>query len=135
MVFIHVGVYLITMDKHTPNTDFNNAMLRFREIADNIVNKYCSMPLPYKPGLYSIYWESTCRITGLMSELQTAADQELKTLKTDTRRAAQDFDEAITQSLIKYTEKIFNAEYPNSEQPDWMIEIAHRLIREIGIAY
>lgn len=122
------------MDEIPPNTNLKNIMSSFQQVAHGIVDKYCSMPLLYKPGLYSIHWESSCRIAGLVDELQKVAHekkQELQNIKeAELPKADQNLDNIITHSLMEYTEKIFNAEYPESEQPDWMLEIAQRLHKD-----
>jgi len=122
---------------HGPNATFWNYMSRFQQLAVNIVDKYCSMALPYKPGLYSICWESSYRINGLLGELHTAAQRKLLEMRNeasiDLQRARDEFDDIIVKSLMEYTEKIFGSEYPDSEQPEWMMEIARRLHRNTRV--
>lgn len=112
-------------------------MSRFQQVAVNIVDKYCSMALPYRPGLYSICWESSYRINGMLSELQVTAQQTLLEMRNersvDLQKARDEFDDIIVRSLMQYTEKIFGAEYPDSEQPEWMMEIARRLHRNTRV--
>lgn len=95
------------------------------------------MALPYRPGLYSICWESSYRINGLLGELHTAAQRKLLEMRNEPsinlQGARDEFDDIIVKSLMEYTEKIFGAEYPDSEQPEWMMEIARRLHRNTRV--
>ena len=97
----------------------------FQVFAGNVVDKYCSIVLPYKPGLYSIYWESMYRITGLHNELHAAATKILD--NNGNANLVKQLENIIYHSLLRYLEKIYGADYPDAEQPEWMLQIAHRL--------
>lgn len=113
------------MDIHRLDNVSKNIPGSFSERAAAIVEKYCSITLPYKPGLYSIYWESMYRISGLLDELHTAAN-DLQPA-SDCQAIPPDIEEVIHRSLLQYIEQIYGAEYADAGQPAWMLHIAQRL--------
>lgn len=113
------------MDNKTAIQEHDDILIAFRKLSAGIVDKYCAMQLPYKPGLYSIYWESMYRLTGLLSELNAAADKLWHVHKSEV--LAKQLDDIIHLGLLRYVEKIYGTEYADIEQPQWMIQIARRL--------
>ncbi|OJW82181.1 MAG: hypothetical protein BGO69_16435 [Bacteroidetes bacterium 46-16] len=113
------------MDNKITIQEHDDILIAFRKLSAGIIDKYCAMRLPYKPGLYSIYWESMYRLTGLLNELNAAADKLWQVHKSEV--LAKQLDDIIHLGLLRYVEKIYGTEYADIEQPQWMIQIARRL--------
>lgn len=128
------------MNDQANNKILSKIMSGFQQLAQKTVDKYCTMPLQYKPGLYSIQWESSYRISGLLHELNIDAVQTLREIvrtgkNVDSKELRQQIDGVIHHALVQYIEQIFGADYPASEQPEWMVQIARRLRQNLHIAF
>jgi len=133
MILLCVSVHHYTMTS-TPHRPLSHTTIQFQQFSNAAVDKYCSVLLPYKPGLYSIHWESKSRVSGLLEELTAEAARIIRALElsgttNSIAETNEQLDYIIYRSLLQYLEKIYCANYPDAEQPAWMIEIAQRLMK------
>ena len=120
--------------------NYGDQTSRFHYIADELVDKYCSLPFEYKPGLYSLYWESKLRTSGLLNELYATAVKILREVKTgkgadEMTLIGKQFHGVILAALLKYLEAIYKSDYTDEGQPEWMIQIARRLQKEAHTSF